>query len=561
MNADDRALADLIEREATARAIEGLQWAPGQTIENAVAFIASAVRNDRVFPSADRLEAFHAKPLVADMTRALPGGTMDDSTFEAIEEALDRADAPSMDGSRWLTLPERISALRSESVKPAAGEIEQIAKDMEHAVANSMAWIDHSEAYEFARRLRAALQSDHAKPVEEIICGLTEVQRAAIKESIFIAGDWVLTTHYENHPDIMEGLSEDIADPVSGILTTFGKAVRVALCSPSEVGGWFVQRLVRLRDRLIDTGAKRISRSGAAHEIDAILAALQSPPLARMVAIDEEIEAKHPGWMTGCAIPAEYLERLADRHDELQRAADERRPGWKRDPKTQAKDWAPGSMWTTHGDIAADYRRIAKQIAAMTPPVVEGGRREAASEIVARALCKHFGEDPDALTAAATPLGDPADYPLWMLYLPEARPIADAILALTPVEGAGLERFADDVTDVHSRIIIVHQLRASAEIQDRQTKKETGWADTNDRATLMREAADAIERLALSTPATAQGDVREALREARFLCDRLDELDFSVGMEEFTRLHIGHVDPSHSRLKAALATLGTPHEG
>jgi len=81
-----------------------------------------------------------------------------------------------------------------------------------------------------------------------------------------------------------------------------------------------------------------------------------------------------------------------------------------------------------------------------------------------------------------------------------------AILALTPVEEVGLERFADDVADVHSRIVIVHQLRASAAIQDRQTKKETGWADTNDRATMMRKAADTIERLALSTPVAAQGD-------------------------------------------------------
>lgn len=59
-----------------------------------------------------------------------------------------------------------------------------------------------------------------------------------------------------------------------------------------------------------------------------------------------------------------------------------------------------------------------------------------------------------------------------------------------------LERFADDVTGVYSRIIICHQLRASAEIQDSQTKAKTGWADTSDRAELMRKASAVIERIA-----------------------------------------------------------------
>lgn len=53
--------------------------------------------------------------LVPTMTRALPDGTMDDSTFEQIETALDHADAPCMEGNRWLTLPERIAALAAPS--------------------------------------------------------------------------------------------------------------------------------------------------------------------------------------------------------------------------------------------------------------------------------------------------------------------------------------------------------------------------------------------------------------------------------------------------------------
>lgn len=59
-----------------------------------------------------------------------------------------------------------------------------------------------------------------------------------------------------------------------------------------------------------------------------------------------------------------------------------------------------------------------------------------------------------------------------------------------------VEQFPDGQTGVQSRFVIVHQLRTSADIQDRETKARTGWADTNDRATLMRRAADVIERLA-----------------------------------------------------------------
>jgi hypothetical protein len=49
--------------------------------------------------------------LTADFTRSLPGGKMDDSTYEAIESALDKADAPmqTTDG-RWLSLAERVAA-------------------------------------------------------------------------------------------------------------------------------------------------------------------------------------------------------------------------------------------------------------------------------------------------------------------------------------------------------------------------------------------------------------------------------------------------------------------
>lgn len=51
--------------------------------------------------------------LTADFTQVLPGGKLDDATYEKIEDALDRADAPCRLAGRWLTLPERVTALAS----------------------------------------------------------------------------------------------------------------------------------------------------------------------------------------------------------------------------------------------------------------------------------------------------------------------------------------------------------------------------------------------------------------------------------------------------------------
>jgi len=67
--------------------------------------------------------------------------------------------------------------------------------------------------------------------------GLTSIQRAAIAGSVFIAGEWGLTTRYENHPDIMEGLCESIADCVSGILTPKGVAILAALRNKGSENG------------------------------------------------------------------------------------------------------------------------------------------------------------------------------------------------------------------------------------------------------------------------------------------------------------------------------------
>lgn len=53
-------------------------------------------------------------PLTATMTRSLPGGVIDDTTFSAIEDALDQAGAPMTEDKRWLTLPERVAGLAAE---------------------------------------------------------------------------------------------------------------------------------------------------------------------------------------------------------------------------------------------------------------------------------------------------------------------------------------------------------------------------------------------------------------------------------------------------------------
>ena len=69
----------------------------------------------------------------------------------------------------------------------------------------------------------------------------------------------------------------------------------------------------------------------------------------------------------------------------------------------------------------------------------------------------------------------------------------------------------------------------------------------------------AVERfraaLAAMREGVDRGMVERVIDQAQFLCDRLDNLDFSMDMEDFAREHAGHVDPAHSRLKDSLAAL------
>ena len=62
--------------------------------------------------------------LKADFTRSHPSG-MDDSTYEQIEDALDRADAPIIgEAGRFLTLAQRVAALASPPVSERERELE-----------------------------------------------------------------------------------------------------------------------------------------------------------------------------------------------------------------------------------------------------------------------------------------------------------------------------------------------------------------------------------------------------------------------------------------------------
>jgi hypothetical protein len=64
----------------------------------------------------DECLAAFAPELTADFTRSLPGGKLDDSEYEAVESALDKAEATMLNDSRWLTLAERVDALGAEKV-------------------------------------------------------------------------------------------------------------------------------------------------------------------------------------------------------------------------------------------------------------------------------------------------------------------------------------------------------------------------------------------------------------------------------------------------------------
>lgn len=104
---------------------------------------------------------------------------------------------------------------------------------------------------------------------------------------------------------------------------------------------------------------------------------------------------------------------------------------------------------------------------------------------------------------------------------------------MTAVDHAELKRFGPEVTGVQSRYVLVHQLRASADIQDTQTKRKTGWATTSDRASLMREAANALEVLLSEIEGlkAERDDYRLRAAELKGKCDSLFSINTALNEE------------------------------
>jgi hypothetical protein len=107
--------------------------------------------------AAPSVSATEGGELKAEMTRSLPGGSMDDSTFSQIEDALDAIDAPMTEGGKWLSLVERIKALR-----PAGDEREREAFEIVRQVA-SMEGRTDAQTYWFgkARDLIASINAEN----------------------------------------------------------------------------------------------------------------------------------------------------------------------------------------------------------------------------------------------------------------------------------------------------------------------------------------------------------------------------------------------------------------
>lgn len=104
-----------------------------------------------------------SKPeLTADFVRSLPGGKWDDSAYEAVESALDRANAPCQADGRWLTLAERVAALARdmaaavEIIRPLAIRYDNTEYKPEHgAVQVPTPWGIYAKASAFMARVDA----------------------------------------------------------------------------------------------------------------------------------------------------------------------------------------------------------------------------------------------------------------------------------------------------------------------------------------------------------------------------------------------------------------------
>jgi hypothetical protein len=76
------------------------------------------------------------EPLTADFTKTLPGHVPDDASYEQIESALDRIDAPSVgEYGQWLKLHERIAALSP----PAPREVTRLKEALQEILTANIA--------------------------------------------------------------------------------------------------------------------------------------------------------------------------------------------------------------------------------------------------------------------------------------------------------------------------------------------------------------------------------------------------------------------------------------
>lgn len=135
---------------------------------------------------------------------------------------------------------------------------------------------------------------------------------------------------------------------------------------------------------------------------------------------------------------------------------------------------------------------------------------------------------------------------------------ADAILALTPVEGVG--EITDEQVRKHHRYRTLHEDFVTVETDLRNCAILIGHHYNS-----QRPVADKLKEV-LSTPATAQGDVREALEkivnwempETGQFWDNAEKEPMS-----YRACYGSHGERDHiiSVARAALTTLGTPHEG
>lgn len=100
-------LADEIERACKAPHYEARLG----TIEGKMVVAALLQAASQGSAGGEQSEVRSGEDLTCDFAQSLPGGKLDDSTYEKIETALDRADAPCMKDGKWLSLHERIAAL------------------------------------------------------------------------------------------------------------------------------------------------------------------------------------------------------------------------------------------------------------------------------------------------------------------------------------------------------------------------------------------------------------------------------------------------------------------